>query len=99
MFEKYKKEITLLSIIIIIPLILIGLYYIFRNPVGSKQTKNGNMPYLNVKGKEVEEVNEYIQKIYKEYSNNSKNKLKYKTNTSISHDCNEDYKGNYRELF
>ena len=79
MFEKYKKEIIIILIIVIIPLILIGLYSVFKNPVSSKSTKNGDMPYINVGGKDTKAINEYIDNIYKTYGTNKFTKISYKT--------------------
>lgn len=81
MLEKYKKEFIILGIVIIIPVILIVLYYIFRTPVQNKITKNGDMPYIDINSNDVESINNYVSEIYKTYSVNKKTKLNYKTNT------------------
>lgn len=80
MFEKYRKEIIILGIVIIIPIIFIGLYYMFRNPVETKGEKNGSkLPYINISGKDTDAINKYLEDLYKNYSNNKKSKLTYKT--------------------
>ena len=80
MFEKYRKEIIILCIVIIIPIIFIGLYYIFRNPVETKGEKNGSkLPYINISGKDTQAINKYVEELYKKYSSDKKSKLTYKT--------------------
>lgn len=80
MFEKYRKEIIILGIVIIIPIIFIGLYYMFRNPVETKDEKNGSkLPYINISGKDTDAINKYLEDLYKNYSNDKKSKLTYKT--------------------
>ena len=80
MFEKYRKEIIILGIVIIVPIIFIGLYYIFRSPVETKGEKNGSkLPYINISGKDTDAINEYLETLYKQYSSDKKSKLTYKT--------------------
>ena len=81
MFEKYKREIIIISSVIIIPLILIALYYIFRSPVENRPSKNGNMPFINIQGKDVEAINNYISEIYKTYGKEKNTKLSFTTST------------------
>ena len=76
--KKYKKEIILLIFIVLVSLMMITLYSVFRKPIQTTDKKDGSkIPHINIDSVDTSAINKYIDELYNNYSMNGKSKIDY----------------------
>lgn len=77
--KKYKKQIIIISFIILLALIIIIFNLINKDSVETKREENGSkLPYINVEGATADALNDYLETLYKDYTSDKKSKFNYK---------------------
>ena len=75
---KYKKELIVLSIVILIPVLIISIYMLTRGDVSVKRkTKDSKLPYINMKSNDVDTINKLLDDLYQKYTSKG-GKFNYK---------------------
>lgn len=76
--EKYKNKIIIIALMIIIPFLIVALYFAFRSRVVTKQSDSkSELPQININSSDVENINKLLSELYDNYTSDNKSTFNY----------------------